>query len=273
MRDPVTFNRGSLAEGKPARAIFFKVLGVRVDAVQIPEVVLQIERWIEARTVSRFISVANTHVVIEAQRAAFFNEIINLADLCVPDGMPLVWVGRLRGYRLKRRVYGPELMLAFCESSARKGFAHFFYGGTSSVGQQLARTMQERFPGLRVAGVSSPPFRTLTAAENEEAIDRINQAKPDVLWVGLGCPKQERWMYDHRERLKVPVMLGVGQAFDIFAGRVHQAPRWMREHGFEWLFRLLQEPRRLWRRYLIYNTQFIYYLFLEVLGMKNFDSM
>lgn len=271
MPDSVMPPRGVLAVGKARGTTSFKVLGVRVNAVQIPEVVQQIEHWIEDRSVGRFVCVANTHVVMEAQQDASFKEVINSADLCVPDGMPLVWVGRLRGYRLKRRVYGPDLMLAFCEFSAHKGFGHYFYGGAPSVGQQLAQAMLNRFPGLKIAGVCSPPFRALTAAEDEEAVEKINQASPEVLWVGLGCPKQERWMYDHCERLKVPVMIGVGQAFDIFAGRVYQAPRWMREHGLEWVFRLLQEPRRLWRRYLIHGSEFSVLALLELLGWKKFQ--
>lgn len=256
---------------RSVRAARFRVLGVRVAALQIPHVVQQIERWVKDRSVSRFISVANTHVVMEAQQDNSFKKLINSADLCVPDGMPLIWCGRFRGHLLSRRVYGPELMSTFCRETVGKGYRHFFYGGAPEVSDQLVNCLQHSCPGIQIAGAYSPPFRALTREEDDEAIARINNARPDVLWVGLGCPKQERWIYDHRERLTVPVMVAVGQAFDLLSGRKKHAPIWMSENGLEWFFRLLQEPRRLWRRYLVYNTKFIYSMFLEFLGLKRFD--
>ena len=271
MRDSVTFYRGARSEAKPLGTISFKVLGVRVNAVRILEVIQQIERWIEDRTAGRFIAVANTHVVMEAQQDVSFKKIINSADLCVPDGMPLIWCGRFRGHPLGRRVYGPELMIAFCRETVAKGYRHFFYGGAPDVSDQLVRCLRHSCPGIQIAGSYSPPFRPLTRAEDDETIERINHARPDVIWVGLGCPKQERWMHDHRQQLMGGVMVGVGQAFDILSGQKKQAPVWMRESGLEWCFRLLQEPRRLWRRYLVYNTKFIYSLSLEILGVKQFD--
>ncbi len=249
----------------------FQVLGVRVDAVRIPDVIAQMEQWIAERSGTRYITVTGMHGVTEAQHDPQSKRILNAADLVVPDGMPLVWLGRLRGHRLKRRVYGPELMLAFCEKTARKGYRHFFYGGAPGVAQQLASTLARRFPGLLVAGTYSPPFRPLSDQEEQEFAERIHFLAPDVLWVGLSTPKQERWMYEHRDRLKVPVMVGVGAAFDINSGRLRQAPRWMREHGLEWLFRLLQEPRRLWRRYVIYGSRFVWWVSLELLGLKKFS--
>jgi N-acetylglucosaminyldiphosphoundecaprenol N-acetyl-beta-D-mannosaminyltransferase len=247
----------------------FHALGVRVDAAQIPQVIERMEEWIKDGRSSHFVLLTNVHNLMEAQHDASFKRMLNSADLSVPDGMPVVWVGRLRGHRLARRVYGPDLVWDFCRETHRRKYTHFFYGGAPGVPEDLARNLKERFSMVRVVGTYSPPFRPLTPEEDAEVVDMINRAAPDVLWVGLGCPKQERWMYDHRERLRVPVMAGVGQAFDIFSGRVRQAPRWMREHGLEWLFRLLQEPRRLWRRYLIYNSQFLYYFFLELLGVKS----
>jgi N-acetylglucosaminyldiphosphoundecaprenol N-acetyl-beta-D-mannosaminyltransferase len=250
----------------------FKVLGVRVNAVQIPHVVRQMEEWISnTSSRGRFISVTNVHVIMETRRDASFKKAIDSADLVVPDGMPLVWLGRLRGHRLRHRVYGPDLLLAFCQTTHEKGYTHFFYGGSPGVPQELAKQLKNQFPMLKVAGTYSPPFRPLTREEDAQVVKMINQAVPDVLWVGLGCPKQERWMYEHHKLLSVPVMLGVGQAFDINAGRVRQAPQWMRAHGLEWLFRLAQDPRRLWYRYLVYNTRFIYFLLVEVLRLKHFD--
>ncbi|HEV2386557.1 MAG TPA: WecB/TagA/CpsF family glycosyltransferase [Candidatus Acidoferrales bacterium] len=244
---------------------FFLMLGVRVDAVQIPDVILRIEQWIEKRAGCRYIVLAGMHNVIRAHNDPAFRQFINAAALSVPDGMPLVWLGRLRGEKLRRRVYGPELMEAFCEQTASKGYRHFFYGGAPGVPERVADRLSRRFPGLVVVGICSPPFRHLTPEEDEEIVATINRAAPDVLWVGLGTPKQEFWMHSHQHRLRVPVLAGVGAAFDFHAGVKRQAPAWMREHGFEWLFRLLQEPRRLWRRYLVYGPQFVYYVCREAL--------
>ncbi len=249
----------------------FALLGVRVNAVQIPGVVEQIERWIEDEIAGRFVSAANTHVVMEAQHDASFKQIINSADLCVPDGMPLIWYARFRGHLLSRRAYGPELMITFCRETAAKGYRHFLYGGDPDASNQLVKFLRQSCPGIEIAGACSPPFRSLTQEEDDEAVERINRAQPDILWVGLGCPKQERWIHDHRQRLIVPVMVAIGQAFDILSGRKKPAPAWMQENGLEWCFRLLQEPRRLWRRYLVYNTKFICALLLEILGVKQFE--
>ncbi len=249
----------------------FRVLGVRLNAVQIPVVVAQMEHWIEERGGGRFVAVTGMHGVTEAHDDPAFKAILNAADLVVPDGMPLVWIGRRQGHALRRRVYGPELMLAFCHATTGRGYSHFFYGGAPGVVEQLAKTLQARFPELSVVGTYSPPFRTLTSEEDEQIVAMIRRAGPDVLWVGLSTPKQERWMYEHRDRLDVPIMVGVGAAFDINSGRVKQAPVWMREHGLEWFFRLVQEPKRLWRRYLIYGSRFVFYVSLELFGLKKFD--
>jgi len=248
----------------------FKVLGLRVDAVQIPDVIAQMEGWIRGRRgSSHFIAVTGMHGVTEAQHDPGLKDILNAADLVVPDGMPLVWLGRRRGFELKRRVAGPELMLVFCQATRSRGYRHFFYGSTEDVARALARSLENQF-GINVCGCYSPPFRPLTVEEDREIIDLINEAAPDVLWIGLSTPKQERWMYEHKERLGVPVMVGAGAAFDLNSGRVKRAPRWMREHGLEWLWRLLMEPRRLWRRYLIGGAEFIWCVALELLGLRRF---
>lgn len=249
----------------------FRVLGVRIDAVQIPDVVRRMEKWICAGDATHFITLTNVSSVMEANHHDSFRAILNSADFSVPDGMPLVWLGRLRGNRLERRVYGPDLMLDFCRETHQKAYRHFFFGGASGALEQLEKTMKSAFPSLRVVGAYSPPFRPLTPDEDARVVEMINCAAPDVLWVGLGCPKQERWMYDHKGCLKVPVMLGVGAAFDFFSGQVRQAPKWMREHGLEWLFRLWQEPKRLWRRYLLFNIEFISLVYLELIGLRRSD--
>lgn len=249
----------------------FEVLGVRVNAVQIPAVVSRMQDWIAMADSCRFIAVTDMHSLMQAQHSTSFKNILLHADLVVPDGFPLVWLGRRKGLALKRRVYGPELLERFCEATAEKGYRHFFYGGAPGVADDLAASFAARYPGFQIAGTYCPPFRELTREEDDEAMSLINATHPDVIWVGLGAPKQERWMFEHRNRLGASVLVGVGAAFDFHTGRVAQAPPWMREHGLEWLFRLSCEPSRLWRRYLIYGTQFVALVVLEALGLKRFS--
>lgn len=253
------------------KASSYCVLGVRVDAVQIPDVVSTMKSWIGRRGACRYIAVTDMHSLMEAQHAVSFKRILQDADLVVPDGFPLVWLGRRKGFALRRRVYGPELMERFCEETAASGYRHFLYGGAPGVAEDLATRLAVRFPGLQIAGAYCPPFRPLTQEEDLQVLSLINEARADIVWVGLGAPKQERWMSEHQRWLKVPVLVGVGAAFDFHSGRITQAPRWMREHGLEWLFRLSREPGRLWRRYLIYGTEFIALVLLESLGLKKFS--
>lgn len=248
----------------------FTVLGVRIDALQIPEVVAQMESWIQSTDGSHWIEPAGMHGLAETLHDPTFRNVLNDADMVVADGMPLVWLGRLRGCRLARRVYGPELMLTFCDQTATRGYRHFFYGGEPGLAEELAQQLSKRFPGVTLAGTYCPQFRPLTAGENQEVVQIIRATRPDVLWVALGMPEKERWMYENRTAIGVPVMVGVGAAFDLISGRVPQAPRWMREHGLEWFYRLLQEPRRLWRRYLVCGPKFICHVSLELLGLKKF---
>ncbi len=254
------------AKSRPAR---FSVLGIQVNAVQILDAVVQMERWISDRARCHFIAVTGMHGLMEAQHDPTFKQVLNSADLLVPDGMPLVWLGRWRGYALERRVYGPELMETFCRKTGTR-YRHFFYGGALGVPDRLANILQQRY-AIQVAGAFSPRFRPLTDEEDSEIMVLVQSTAPDVLWVGLGTPKQERWMLEHRDRLKVPVMVGVGAAFNFVAGTVRQAPPWMREHGLEWFFRLTQEPRRLWRRYLIYGSKFTWNALLQILNFKKFE--
>jgi N-acetylglucosaminyldiphosphoundecaprenol N-acetyl-beta-D-mannosaminyltransferase len=254
-----------------AESFSYRVLGVRVDAVQIPEVCGRVEEWIEHRDSCRYVAVTGMHGIMEAQHDPAFKSILNSADLVVPDGMPLVWLGRLRGRHLARRVYGPDLMLEVCHQTARRSCSHFLVGGAPGVADRLATALKHRFPGLLISGTCSPPFEPLTQVQEEDLVETINRAAPDIVWVGFTTPKQEQWMYRNRGRLKAAVVLGVGAAFDIHSGTRSQAPRWMRENGWEWLFRLLQEPKRLWRRYLIYGPQFFFCVVLELLKLRNFD--
>ncbi|HZV87927.1 MAG TPA: WecB/TagA/CpsF family glycosyltransferase [Candidatus Binatus sp.] len=266
MRNPKSIDFEKMTSGSNVR--YYSVLGVRVDALQIPEVVRRMDEWIARREGCRYIAVTGMHGVTEAQHDGEFKTILNTAGLVVADGMPLVWAGRRHGFEMRRRVYGPELMETFCKETAKKGYRHFFYGGAPGVAEELASRFVCRFPGLAVAGSYSPPFRALTREEDDEIIKAIGGAEADIVWVGLSTPKQECWMFEHRDRLNVPVLVGVGAAFDFHTGRIAQAPEWIREHGLEWLFRLTMEPRRLWRRYLVYGAEFAALVLLELLGLK-----
>jgi N-acetylglucosaminyldiphosphoundecaprenol N-acetyl-beta-D-mannosaminyltransferase len=192
-----------------------------------------------------------------SQRDPELLAIHNASGLTTPDGMPLVWASHRAGMAHVRRVYGPDLMLAVCALAAERGWSSYFYGATTGVPELLAERLKARFPGLKIAGTMSPPFRPLSPEEDAAVVERINAAAPDLLWVGLSTPKQERWMAAHLARLTVPVLVGVGAAFDMHAGRLRQAPSWMQASGLEWIYRLYREPRRLWRRYLSNNPRFV----------------
>src|SRR5271169_5985226 len=207
----------------------FRVLGVRVDALQIPHAIAILQGWIARRAGSHYVAVTGMHGVSESLVNPEFRAALDAASLVVCDGMPLVWLGRLHGHDLRRRVYGPELMDTFCRHTGSR-YRHFFYGGAPGVAEHLANVMQNRH-GIQIAGTYTPPFRPLTAKEDQEAVAVIEAARPDVLWIGLSTPKQERWMYEHRDKLTVPAVLGVGAAFDLNTGRLSQAPSWMRENG------------------------------------------
>jgi N-acetylglucosaminyldiphosphoundecaprenol N-acetyl-beta-D-mannosaminyltransferase len=247
----------------------YRVLGVRVDAVQIPDAIKVLESWIDERGPARYVAVTGMHGVSVSREEPDFAPILEAASLVVADGMPLVWLGRLQGFQqMRRRVYGPELMETFCKQTGSR-FRHFFYGGAPGVADALAKAEQERY-GIQVAGTDCPPFRSLTEAEEKEVEHLVAETRPDVLWVGLSTPKQERWMFAHRDRLQVPVMLGVGAAFDLNTGRLKQAPAWMRENGLEWLYRLCAEPRRLWQRYIVNGSKFAWAVCMEHLLPKIF---
>jgi N-acetylglucosaminyldiphosphoundecaprenol N-acetyl-beta-D-mannosaminyltransferase len=205
-----------------------------------------------------YVCVAATHTVMAAAEDPELRSAVLRADFTVPDGQPLVWALNLLGHRVGDRVYGPDLMDRACARAARTGQRFYLYGGRNQGAlAQLARNLRLRHPGLRIVGGHVPPFRALTESEEEAVIADIRRSRADVVWVGIGVPKQEKWMARMRPRLEAPVLIGVGAAFDFHAGLVPQAPLWMQRLGLEWLFRLVQEPRRLWRRYLRYNPRFV----------------
>ncbi len=246
----------------------FSVLGVPVNAVQISDTISRIEDWIAARRSARYIAVTGMHGVIESRRDPETRTALRAADLVVPDGMSLVWVGRFRGVELQRRVYGPELMETFF-AETRGRYRHFFFGAGPGIPEKLAEHYREAY-GAQIVGTFSPPFRPMTAEEESELAECVAQARPDVLWVGLSTPKQEKWMFAHRS-LPVPVMAGVGAAFDFNCGNLKQAPSWMRENGLEWLFRLMTNPRRLWHRYLVLGPQFVCHVCVELCRLRRYD--
>jgi N-acetylglucosaminyldiphosphoundecaprenol N-acetyl-beta-D-mannosaminyltransferase len=246
------------------------VLGVGLSAINLDSGTAAILRAIELRT-KGYICVTGVHGVSEAQHDSAFRAILNRAFLNTPDGMPMVWMGRLQGFGQVGRVYGPDLMLRVCESGLARGLAHFFYGGGPGVAEDLQRRLEQRFPGLRVVGRFTPPFRPLTAGEAEVLAGQVRASRPDVFWVGLSTPKQEQFMAQYWERLEATLFIGVGAAFDFHAGRVRQAPRWMQRSGLEWLFRLACEPRRLWKRYLKNNPLFVLRAFCQLTRMKRYS--
>ncbi len=239
------------------------VLGVGISTTSYAEVVDYCRHWVgrrkrrDATETARFICVTSVHGVITARDDEETRTILNAADIATPDGMPLVWALRSFGARRQQRVYGPELMLRVCDDAARRGHRIFLYGGRERSLLQLRERLQAKFPGLAIAGAYSPPFRELTAAEEELVQRRIRVSGADIVFVGISTPKQERWMFAHRGAFPGVVMIGVGAAFDFHAGEVRQAPPWVQRHGLEWLFRLSMEPRRLWHRYLLVTPRFL----------------
>ena len=248
----------------------------RVNVLGVGISVLNLRSALEAIAVAvrqkrkGYICVTGVHGVMEAQDDPAFKRILNQAFLCTPDGMPMVWAGKLNGHREMSRVYGPDLLLDVCAWSETSGAKHFFYGGADGVADLLAQKLKEKFPKLSVAGTFTPPFRPLNAMEIKNLQEKISAARPDIFWVGLSTPKQEKFMAEFLPQLEVTLMVGVGAAFDFHSGRTKQAPRWMRRSGLEWFFRLCSEPRRLGGRYLRNNPLFVGRFLAQRTGWKNY---
>jgi N-acetylglucosaminyldiphosphoundecaprenol N-acetyl-beta-D-mannosaminyltransferase len=245
-----------------------EILGVGISAIDVQKAVSTIDGWVQKHTCN-YVCVTGVHGVIESQDDPTLKRIHNQAGMVTPDGMPLVWVARRLGYSQIKRVYGPDLMRAVTALAARRRYRQFYYGGAPGLAEQLRDALVKQHPELQVCGTLSPPFRPLTQEEDEEIISKINAAKPDILWVGLSTPKQEKWMEAHLGRIDVPVMIGVGAAFDFLAGTKRQAPSWMQRSGLEWLFRLVTEPKRLWRRYAHIVPRFIALAAMQLLFSKS----
>ena len=242
----------------------FCILGVQISAIDMNDACSLVKEAVLKRQ-KKYICVCPVSTIMECKRNEKVLTSVNSADLVAPDGMPVVWLGKLKGYKDTEKVYGPDLMLEICRISGDRGYKNYFYGSTFEVLNKLNRKLKSIFPDFPLTGMYSPPFRDLSPKEDEEIIGMINEANPDVLWIGLGSPKQDIWMYEHRQKLNVPVIIGVGAAFDFIAGTKKQAPRWMQKIGMEWLFRLSSEPKRLWKRYAFGNTLFLYLITKELI--------
>lgn len=245
------------------------VLGVGVHAINMPGVLAEFQRAIDQH-VRGYVCVTGVHGIMEAQKNPAFRAILNNSLLTTPDGMPTVWVGKWQGHSQMRRVFGPDMMLDVCAMSVAKGYTHFLYGGTDGVAEHLKASLVRKFPRLRIVGTYTPPFRPLHQTERDELIAQIAALKPDIFWVGLSTPKQERFMAEYLPLLDTLLMVGVGAAFDVHTGRIQDAPRWMKNSGLQWLHRLGQEPRRLWRRYLYNNPRFVLKMAGQLLGLSEY---
>ena len=245
------------------------VLGVGISAIDMEDALRYSDRLLRERG-KGYICVTGVHGVMESQRDAVLRQTLNRSFLCLPDGMPTVWVGHWQGHSAMGRVYGPDFMLQLCKLMAKSDCRHFLYGGKDGVADRLRMRLQILVPGIHIVGSYTPPFRPLTSAEEDDLLARVNQSRPDIVWVGLSTPKQERFMAQYIDRLNTRLMVGVGAAFDIHAGLLRDAPQWMKSCGLQWLDRLHQEPRRLWRRYLTNNPRFLWDIALQFSGLKRY---
>jgi N-acetylglucosaminyldiphosphoundecaprenol N-acetyl-beta-D-mannosaminyltransferase len=245
------------------------VLGVGVHAIDLHGAASIIESAVREGA-KGYVCVTSVHGVMEAQRDPEFRDILNRALLVTPDGMPTVWVGRMQGNAPMERVFGPDLMLEVCRRSAETGVRHFLYGGKPGIAGELAESLRRRFPGIAVVGTFTPPFRPLDPSEQLAFERQVETTLPDIVWVGLSTPKQEKFMAANFRRLSCTIMIGVGAAFDIHTGHVKDAPQWMKDTGLQWAHRLYQEPGRLWRRYLVNNSAFLAALSLQLTGLRRY---
>ena len=241
------------------------VINIKVDKTNYEAATRQIRSWAQARE-SRYVCVANVHMLMEAYDSTKFRDILNDADMVTPDGMPLVWMMRAKGQGGQTRVYGPTLMLHVLNTAANQNLPVGFYGSKPEVLDELVHKILARYENLKIAFSCSPSFEPIRVEEDAMTIQKINESGTQILFVGLGCPKQEIWMADHRNKVKA-VMIGVGAAFDFHAGLKPQAPAWMQKMGVEWLFRLFTEPLRLWKRYLYHNPRFLVLAVADLFGM------
>ncbi len=246
------------------------VLGVKVSAVDLNSAIDLADRWIGSTAGHAYVCVTGVHGVMEAHADCELRRILNHALINVPDGMPMTWVGRLQGFREMDRVFGPDLMMALCRLSAQRGYRNFFYGGKPGIAELLSESLRRRTPGLQVVGTFAPPFRDLTLEEERDLLARVRGSRPHILWVGLSTPKQERFMAQYVDYLQVPLMVGVGAAFDYHTGQIRDCSEWVKRAGLQWLHRLIQDPRRLWKRYLRNNPAFLWHIGCQLSQLRQY---
>ncbi|MBP9855311.1 MAG: WecB/TagA/CpsF family glycosyltransferase [Candidatus Omnitrophica bacterium] len=235
------------------------ILGVQVADTDISKTTQFVQQAIKDQT-KAYICFATASTLVDCQNNSAYRDIINNAGMVVPDGIPLVWMGRIKGSHTIQRTCGPDFLPEFCRISQDMGYRHFFFGGVEDTLKQLMANLKTKYPALQIAGYYSPGLRKVGQMEEAKLVDQMNSTKADVLWVGLGSPKQDIWMANHRSLLNIPILFGVGAAFDFLSGQKKRAPNWMKRCGLEWFYRLCSEPQRLWKRYLLGNIKFIYYL-------------
>jgi len=240
------------------------ILGTNVNVGNVDDVLGEIEINLE-KIKGNYICVSNVHTTIMAYEDSYYRSIQNEAFMVLPDGRPLSILSKIRGHKNAERITGPDIFDKILKNSEKKGFTHYFYGSTQNTLDKLKDKLMYQYPNLNIIGTFSPPFRVLTADEDREIVETINKINPDFLWLGLGAPKQEIWMYEHKNIIN-SIMVGVGAAFDYHAGNIKRAPKFMQNLGLEWVFRLIQEPRRLWRRYFHSNSKFLFLIFKEILS-------
>lgn len=245
-------------------------MGLAIDPIEFATAIEKTIRFAKKRP-AKYVCVNSAQDVVIAQHDPRFREIVNQSDLATADGWPVVWSIRSQGMQQNGRVTGPDLMLAVCEQGVEMGLKHFLYGGVEEVPDLLTSKLKQKFPGINICGAHSPPFRKLNKLEDQAEIDMINSANADVLWIGISTPKQHFWLQDHIDKLNVGVVVTVGAAFDFHSGRVNRAPKWMQQHGLEWLHRAAKEPKRLGMRYAKYLPQFFFMNIAQRLGVKHYS--
>jgi N-acetylglucosaminyldiphosphoundecaprenol N-acetyl-beta-D-mannosaminyltransferase len=248
------------------------VLGVQVEALDMDSALLRVAETLQGNQ-KGYVCAIGVHGVMEAQRDAALAQVFAGAAITVPDGMPMVWVGRMQGHRSMQRVAGPDLMLEVFRRQEFASYSHFLYGGQPGVADELAAALRRQFPQAKIVGTYTPPFRDLSGREEQELIATIDACEPDIIWVGISAPRQEIFMHHYLQRLKTRLMFGVGAAFDFHTGRIQDSPPWIKRAGLQWLHRLIQEPRRLWRRYFRNNPAFLWRIALQLTGLRSYGAV
>ncbi|MFC1781156.1 WecB/TagA/CpsF family glycosyltransferase [Planctomycetota bacterium] len=258
--------KNKLVKNYKAMKDIIEILGVRINLENYNSAIEKVREQINNKYPTGYVTLMCSDSLVNAHKCSLFKQICNKSYLSLPDGVPLVWIARSMGIkRINTNTRGTAFMYKFIEKTFDKKYKHFFYGGKEGIAEQLKQVFENKFPQVKIVGTYCPPFRQLTREEDSRICEIINSSEADIVWVGLGAPKQEYWMNDHKDKLNVSMMIGVGAAFDFLSGNKKEAPFWMQKAGLEWFWRLMKEPKRLWKRYLIGNTMLIYWLIREKL--------